>query len=97
MPKQNTPKTYDIYDIYDVQSLAAVDMDWMETSIELIRAKVKELSKRLEVGYGVHSSSFTELETMIDMFQYLALSRNDYHQQQEKAYKEEMEALEGDK
>ncbi|WP_333663204.1 hypothetical protein [Acinetobacter sp.] len=97
MPKSNTPKTYDIYDIYDVQSLAAVDMDWMETSIELIRAKVKKLSKRLEESYGVHSCSFTELETMIDMFQYLALSRNDYHQQQEKAYKEEMDALEGNK
>ncbi|MFV5265115.1 hypothetical protein ACMUMS_16380 [Acinetobacter courvalinii] len=95
MPNQNTPKTYDIYDIYDVQSLAAIDMDWMETSISNIRGKFKELSKNLEERYSVHDCDFTELETLIDMFHYVALMRTHYHQQEEQAYKAELETLKG--
>ena len=44
------PKIYDVSEMHDAVSLAAHDMNWMNTAISHIRAEVRKLNKLAEIS-----------------------------------------------
>lgn len=84
-------KNYDASDMHDVASLAALDMDWMSTALNLIRKEVARLNKESEKG-KLSQHHLTELRTQIDMYSFLAESRHEYHANEADKFEAEWEA-----
>ena len=84
-------KNYDAGDIHDIASLAALDMDWMSTALNLIRKEVARLHKESEKG-NLSQYHLAELRTQIDMYSFLAESRHEYHANEADKFKAEWEA-----
>ena len=98
MPNQinstNTPKKYDAGDMYDLASLAAYDMNWMQTAINRVRCDFIKLRKNLQ-QQGVHSVYFDELQTVLEMYSYLAEERHNSHAEMSEKYEKEWENTKG--
>ena len=98
MPKQNTPtntpKKYDAGDMHDLASLAEYDMNWMQIAINRIRCDFLDLSKKLQ-QQGVHSVYFDELQTVLEMYSYLAEERHNCHAEMSVQYGKEWENTKG--
>lgn len=88
---QNTPKTYDAADMYDLASLAECDMQWMNVAIADIKKRIKELKKDL----GINATGFYALDNILDMYQYLADTRLNYHMGEAERLEKELEQLKG--
>ena len=98
MPNQinstNTPKKYDAGDMHDLASLAAYDMNWMQTAINRVRCDFIKLRKNLQ-QQGVHSVYFDELQTVLEMYSYLAEERHNCHTEMSEQYGQEWENTKG--
>lgn len=98
MPNQinstNTPKKYDAGDMHDIQSLAAYDMNWMQSALNRVRRDFIKLSADLQQK-GIHSCYFDELKTTLEMYSYLAEERHSYHVETSEQYKKEWEKMKG--
>lgn len=98
MPNQinstNAPKKYDAGDMHDIQSLAAYDMNWMQSALNRVRRDFIKLSLDLQ-QQGIHSCHFDELKTALEMYSYLAEERHSYHVEMSEQYKKEWENLKG--
>ena len=89
---QNTPKTYDAGDVADAHLIAESDMQWMNTAIIHVRKKLKKLHALVENGEILSQYHFSELIIHLEMYEYIADDRLDYHAKEAKAYEAEWEA-----
>ena len=96
MPNQinSIPKTYDAGDMHDLASLAESDMGWMSTAIGHIRKEIIRLNKLAEGGKEVTQYHFSELITHLDMYEYLADTRQHYHAKLAETYELECKQAE---
>ncbi|RZG87394.1 hypothetical protein [Acinetobacter venetianus] len=94
---QNTHKTYDAGDMYDIQSLAESDMYWMHTALDQVRHRIIKLKKTLQEQCNVHECYFDELETLSNMYSYLAEERHRHHAEMAEQYEKEWKSQGGDK
>ncbi len=97
MSNQNNsiPKNYDAVDLADAYSIAENDMAWMNTAIGHIRGEIRKLNKLAEDGERLYDFHFSELIHHIDMYEYLAEARQDYHTKESERYSKEWEQLKG--
>ncbi|MEF9993656.1 MAG: hypothetical protein RSA22_05585 [Acinetobacter sp.] len=87
MPNQNnTSKTYDAGDLADAYSLAESDMQWMNTAITHVNREIKRLHALAKDGEILTQYHLSELITHLDMYEYLADTRFNYHAKQAKTY-----------
>ena len=84
-------KKYTLLDLADAVSIAASDMQWMNTAIRHIRKEVMKLNKLAESGKEVSQYHFSELVTHLDMYEYLADARSNYHTDESERLNEEFE------
>lgn len=95
MPNQinskNKPKTYGASDMSWAHEVAEADMQWMSTAIGHLKKEIKIINDLVEDGKVISQSHFSELITYLDMYEYLADSRLNYHAAEAKEYAEEME------
>ena len=98
MPNQinstNAPKKYDAGDMHDIRSLAAYDMNWMQSALNRVRRDFIKLSADLQ-QQGIHSCHFDELKTALEMYSYLAEERHSYHVEMSEQYKKEWQNTKG--
>ncbi|MDM1291177.1 hypothetical protein [Acinetobacter indicus] len=98
MPNQinstNTPKKYDAGDMHDIQSLAAYDMNWMQSALNRVRRDFIKLSVDLQ-QQGIHSCHFDELKTALEMYSYLAEERHSFHVEMSEQYEKEWQNTKG--
>ena len=98
MPNQinstNTPKKYDAGDMHDLASLAACDMNWMQSALNRVRRDFIKLSVNLQ-QQGIHSCHFDELKTALEMYSYLAEEHHSYHAEMSEQYEQEWENTKG--
>ena len=98
MPNQinstNTPKKYDAGDMHDTQSLAAYDMNWMQSALNRVRRDFIKLSADLQ-QQGIHSCHFDELKTALEMYSYLAEERHNHHAEMSEQYEKEWQNTKG--
>lgn len=89
----NTPKIYDAGNVADAYSLAESDMQWMSTAITHTKKEIKRLHTLAQNGEILSQYHFSELITHLDMYEYLADVRRDYHAEEAKAHEDEWEAI----
>ena len=82
---------YTLLNLVDAVSMAASDMQWMNTAISHIRREVMKLNKLAESGKEVSQYHFSELVTHLDMYEYLADTRSKYHTDESERLNEEFE------
>ncbi|MEQ1079896.1 hypothetical protein [Acinetobacter seifertii] len=99
MPNQinstNTPKKYDAVDMHDLASLAESDMQWMSVAIAHVKKEIRSLHNLAKNGEILSQYHFSELITHLDMYEYLAGARHDYHHKEAEAYQAEWEKMKG--
>lgn len=89
---QNTPKTYDAGDLNDAYALAECDMQWMSVAIAHVKKEIRSLHNLAKNGEILSQYHFSELITHLDMYEYLADARHDYHHKEAEAYQAEWDA-----
>ena len=98
MPNQinstNAPKKYDAGDMHVIQSLAACDMNWMQSALNRVHRDFIKLSMDLQ-QQGVHSCHFDELQTFLEMYSYLAEERHSRHAKMSEQYEKEWRNTKG--
>ena len=98
MPNQinstNAPKKYDAGDMHVIQSLAACDMNWMQSALNRVHRDFIKLSVDLQ-QQGIHSVYFDELQTVLEMYSYLAEERHNCHTEMSEQYGQEWENTKG--
>ena len=98
MPNQinstNAPKKYDAGDMHVIQSLAACDMNWMQSALNRVHRDFIKLSVDLQ-QQGIHSCHFDELKTALEMYSYLAEEHHSYHAEMSEQYEQEWENTKG--
>lgn len=72
---QNTNK-YDVHEALDMATLAKADMEWTSFMITDIKKRPKEV--RAEMG-GKNTIALHYLEQAVDLYQYVAECRFNYH------------------
>lgn len=87
---QNTPKTYTTGDMVDAYSVAEYDMNWMQTALNRVRDDFIKLSESLQ-KQSIHSIYFDELQTVLDMYSYIAEKRHSHHAEMAERYKQELD------
>ena len=90
----NTPTKYDAGDMHDIQSLAAYDMNWVQIALNRVRRDFIKLSMDLQQK-GVHSVYFDELQTVLEMYSYLAEERHSCHAEMSEQYEKEWQNTKG--
>lgn len=97
MSNQNNsiPKKYDAGDLADAYSIAENDMQWMNTAISFVRKEIRKLNELAKAGEEVTQHNFTNLIHHIDMYEYIAETRQDYHAEEAERYSKEWEQLKG--
>lgn len=86
---------YDAGDMHDMASLAESDMQWMSTAITQVRKEIKRIHALAQNGEAISQYHFSELITHLDMYEYLADNRLEFHTKEAEAYKVEWEQLKG--
>ena len=98
MPNQinstNTPKKYDAGDMHDLASLAACDMNWMQSALNRVHRDFIKLSVDLQ-QQSIHPCHFDELKTALEMYSYLAEEHHSYHAEMSEQYEQEWENTKG--
>lgn len=94
MPKQSvlkdaTPEFFDAGDMADAYALAECDMRWMGTAIASVHAEIKKLQDLVKQGGVLGGSDFYRLITNLEMYEYIADDRRDYHAKQAEEYTKE--------
>ena len=90
----NAPKKYDAGDMHDLASLAACDMNWMQSALNRVHRDFIKLSVDLQ-QQGIHSCHFDELKTALEMYSYLAEEHHSYHAEMSEQYEQEWENTKG--
>lgn len=87
----NKTKIYDAGDMHDAVSLAAHDMNWMSTALNIIRMDIARLHEKAKNG-KLSQYDFDQVRTQIDMFSFLADSRHEYHANESDRFEQEWES-----
>ncbi len=99
MPKQNNTqelkkeqlpvKTYDAGYLWDAHSIAEADLAWCDTAISDLKSKFKDHKEYMIKAYGAHEAHFAQIETFLEMYEYLIDDRLKYHKGEAESYKAE--------
>ena len=95
MPNQinkSIPKTYDANDLNWAHAVAESDMQWMNTAITHVKKEIKKLHTLAKNGEAISQYHFSELLTHLEMYEYLADDRLNYHAKEAESYNAELEA-----
>ena len=99
MPNQinskNTSKINDAGDMHDMATMAESDVEWMSTAITQVRKEIKRIHALVKNGEIISQYHFSELITHLDMYEYLADNRLEFHSKEAETYKIESEQLPG--
>lgn len=87
--------SYDAGDIADIYSCTESDMQWMNTAISHIRNEIKKLNTLVLGGEAITQYHFTDLIHHIDMYEYLAENRLEYHAEEAERYAKKWEQIKG--
>lgn len=85
--------TYNSRDMADAHALAESDLNWALYVFTDVQIRLSQLKEELQIRYNVHEVHFAELNTFVEIYEYLLETRQNCHAGKAQSYANEWELM----
>ncbi len=85
--------TYNARDMADAHALAGSDLNWILYAFTDVQIRLSQLKEQLQTRYNVHEVHFAELDTFVEIYEYLLETRQNFHAGKAQSYANEWELM----